>query len=298
MLFSRSDCTRRFNTFLTALKGGVLNPLSTNKLPGIQPRSKTVETAFVKIVQQVVSERGKNVITNTAVFNSLLADYARGKFTRERQLFMRELKTKSYDEALQKYLPQPSKPTQPPAPPPHSSSPAVPPSSRLQDNNDVEDDDEYDRYGGKTPDSAGEDGGFTVKCPECGAEYSITDKRVLRCVDQGFVCDRCGTSWKVSFFGTCAHCKEDVGFDNWSWGNGLAYLGTSFLTALNKKDSIFTAISDIADSMTPESGAFGVCPICKQEHAACPKCGGASPFSSAKQARGKTLRCRHCGQKM
>jgi uncharacterized membrane protein YcgQ (UPF0703/DUF1980 family) len=31
ILFSRSGCTRRFNTFLTALKGGVLNPLGTNK---------------------------------------------------------------------------------------------------------------------------------------------------------------------------------------------------------------------------------------------------------------------------
>lgn len=270
-------------------------------------------TAFIKIVQQVVSDRGKTVVTNTAVFNSLLADYARGKFARERRLFMQELKTKSYDEAIQKYLPQPSKPAKPPAPPPRSPSPAAPPKTRPQDNNDDEADDdedidddydedsdeyEYDSHGGKTPDSAGKHSGFTVKCPECGAEYSVTDKRILRCFDQGFICDRCGASWKVSFFGTCAHCKEDVGFDNWPWGNSLAYLGASFLTALNKKDSIFTTLGDIANSMIPESGAFGVCPICKQEHAACPKCGGASPFSSAKQARGKTLRCRYCGQKM
>jgi DNA-directed RNA polymerase subunit M/transcription elongation factor TFIIS len=269
-----------------------------------------VETAFVKIVQQIVSDRGKNVVTNTAVFNSLLADYACGKFIRERRLFIQELKTKSYDEAIQKYLSHPPKPVRPPVPSPHSPSPAVPPQTRSQNNTDADDEyidddydedsdeNEYDSRGEKTPDSTGEDSGFTVKCPKCGTEYSVTDKRALRCFDQGFICDRCGASWKVSFFGTCAHCKENVGFDNWSWGNSLAYLGTSFLTAFNRKDSIFTTLGDIANSMIPESDAVGVCPICRQEHAACPKCGGASPFSSVKQARGKTLRCRHCGQKM
>jgi hypothetical protein len=31
MLFSYGGCTQGFNTFLTALKGGVLNPFGTNK---------------------------------------------------------------------------------------------------------------------------------------------------------------------------------------------------------------------------------------------------------------------------
>ena len=31
MLFSRGGCTQGFNIFLTALKGGVLNPFGTNK---------------------------------------------------------------------------------------------------------------------------------------------------------------------------------------------------------------------------------------------------------------------------
>ena len=31
MLFSRCGCTQGFNIFLTALKGGVLNPFGTNK---------------------------------------------------------------------------------------------------------------------------------------------------------------------------------------------------------------------------------------------------------------------------
>jgi hypothetical protein len=31
MLFSCGGCTQGFNTFLTALKGGVLNPFGTNK---------------------------------------------------------------------------------------------------------------------------------------------------------------------------------------------------------------------------------------------------------------------------
>jgi hypothetical protein len=159
------------------------------------------------------------------------------------------------------------------------------------DYEDDEDDDEYDGRDGKRS-------GFTIKCRKCGSEYSVTDKRTLRCFDQGFSCDRCRASWRVSFFGTCARCKEDAGFDDWSWGSGLAYLGTSFLTALNRKDSIFTTLGDITNSMTPESGAFGVCPICKQEHVTCPKCGRASPFSTLKEAGGKTIRCRHCGQKM
>jgi hypothetical protein len=253
-----------------------------------------MQTSFIKIVQQVVSDRGKNVVNNPAVFNSLLADYARGQFTRERRLFMRELKTRSYDEVIQKYLPRSPDTTAQPAPPPAAAP-------KPQPRNDTDDDDYEDEdsgYDGEMPHPAGKNSGFTIKCSKCGAEYSITDKRVLRCIDQGFICDRCGESWRVSFFGTCANCNENVGFDNWSWGNSLAYLGTSFLTALNRKDNIFTTLGDIADSLTPESSAFGVCPICKQEHAACPKCGGASPFSSIKQARGKTLRCRHCGQKM
>jgi hypothetical protein len=31
MLFLKGVCTQGFNTFLTALKGGVLNPFGTNK---------------------------------------------------------------------------------------------------------------------------------------------------------------------------------------------------------------------------------------------------------------------------
>jgi hypothetical protein len=31
MLFSQSGCSRGFDTFLNTLKGGVLNPLGTNK---------------------------------------------------------------------------------------------------------------------------------------------------------------------------------------------------------------------------------------------------------------------------
>jgi hypothetical protein len=275
-----------------------------------------METAFIKIVQQVVSERGKNVVTNTAVFNSLLADYACGQFVRERRLFMRELKTKSLSEVMNQYLPQSPEPAKPSASSTYTTQPAAHSESYSEDNNyaedkddDIEDmdTDDYDdddnenenKTGDKkSPGSIRQASGFTIKCPKCGAEYPITDKRVLRCFDQGFICDFCGASWKVSFFGTCANCKEKVGFDNWSWGNNLAYLGTSFLAALNKKDNIFTAIGDIANSVIPESGAFGVCPICKQEHAACPRCGGASAFSSLKQARGKTIKCGHCGQKM
>ena len=35
MLFSRGGCTQEFNTFLAALKGGVLNPFGTNKIMNI-----------------------------------------------------------------------------------------------------------------------------------------------------------------------------------------------------------------------------------------------------------------------
>ena len=36
MLFSRGGCTQGFNAFLTALKGGVLNPFGTNKNNGLE----------------------------------------------------------------------------------------------------------------------------------------------------------------------------------------------------------------------------------------------------------------------
>jgi hypothetical protein len=66
-----------------------------------------IDPKFLSIIQKVVLDRGKAVIQNKAVFNSLLADYARGQFVRERRLFIRELSRKSYDEIMREAMPAP-----------------------------------------------------------------------------------------------------------------------------------------------------------------------------------------------
>jgi hypothetical protein len=49
---------------VAAASCGVLNQMLRNKLPGIQSGSKTMETDFIKIVQQVVAEQGKGALVN------------------------------------------------------------------------------------------------------------------------------------------------------------------------------------------------------------------------------------------
>jgi tetratricopeptide (TPR) repeat protein len=87
-----------------------------------------MDAKFISIIQKVISDRGKSVVNNRAVFNSLLADYARGEFYRERRLFIRELETKSIDELMAKYhLPKPASSLVPILPPVSPSVPIPPP---------------------------------------------------------------------------------------------------------------------------------------------------------------------------
>ncbi|GMO52525.1 MAG: hypothetical protein Pg6C_18210 [Treponemataceae bacterium] len=86
---------------------------------------------FIAVVEKVVSDRGKTAVQNKAVFNSLLADYCRGKFVRERRLFMRELSRKTYDQIMRESAPPPT-PAQAPVPvyAPEPEPMALPPASR------------------------------------------------------------------------------------------------------------------------------------------------------------------------
>ena len=47
MLLSRGGCTQGFNTFLIALKGGVLNPFGTNKNPTKKPTLVSVANSNI-----------------------------------------------------------------------------------------------------------------------------------------------------------------------------------------------------------------------------------------------------------
>jgi len=81
---------------------------------------------FISIIQKVISDHSKSILNNRVVFNSFLADYAKGEFMHERRLFIRELKTSSFDEVMKKYqplLPKPASPQPVPKPPAPRSTP-------------------------------------------------------------------------------------------------------------------------------------------------------------------------------
>ena len=75
-----------------------------------------MDAKFIAIIQKVISDRGKSIVNNHAVFNSLLADYARGEFMRERRFLIQELKTTSFDDLMRRYAGQSQSAKSQPAP--------------------------------------------------------------------------------------------------------------------------------------------------------------------------------------
>jgi tetratricopeptide (TPR) repeat protein len=75
-----------------------------------------MDAKFIAIIQKVISDRGKSIVNNHAVFNSLLADYARGEFMRERRFLIRKLKTTSFDDIMRRYVGQSQPAKSQPAP--------------------------------------------------------------------------------------------------------------------------------------------------------------------------------------
>jgi hypothetical protein len=51
-----------------------------------------MDSAFIEIAQKVLTDRGSISLDNIPVFNSLLADYSKGRYTRERRLLIQELR--------------------------------------------------------------------------------------------------------------------------------------------------------------------------------------------------------------
>jgi predicted Zn finger-like uncharacterized protein len=143
-----------------------------------------------------------------------------------------------------------------------------------------------------------EEGGCVIKCPDCGAEYHVTDRRELGAVGLGFQCERCGKRWKIGFFGVCSKCHEEVGFDEHNVLQAVTYGLNIFLGALQKEETFFTKVGDMIRDALPEPRAMGLCPFCKTEQALCPRCHRATPFSSMTRNKKTTVRCKHCGQNM
>jgi DNA-directed RNA polymerase subunit RPC12/RpoP len=117
---------------------------------------------------------------------NLPADYAKGEYTRERRLFIQELKTKSFDEVMKKYQPEPLKPKPVVKPPVKPAPPKKKPAS-VPSNYDIEDDDYAE-----PPDQLGKRNkgrkAYLIECPKCRAAVKFPhnkrmDKDAVRCPD-------------------------------------------------------------------------------------------------------------------
>ena len=253
---------------------------------------------FISIIQKVISDRGKGVVKNITIFNSLLADYAKGEFVRERKLFIRELKTKPFDEVLKQYLPPPQASSRPP----RNVAGSV--SARSDYDADVDydeedlDDDEDNLSSRPARRQQGLES-FSVKCPRCGETGEISDKRDISSRHLGYVCPGCGEAFKIEFFGTCRSCRQNVGFNVHRLGTVILAAGTAILDVLSDKPKgIISTISDVVKEAYPYASAAGECTFCKQTHVECPKCRSAVKFPHNKRIDKDVVRCHNCGKMM
>jgi predicted RNA-binding Zn-ribbon protein involved in translation (DUF1610 family) len=260
-----------------------------------------MDTQFISIIQQVISDRGKIIANNRVVFNALLADYARGDFFSERRLFVKELETNSIDELMQKYQPQP---VLPPAPMQQTKTISAPPPNRPEiDVGDKDDDADNEEYSEKQIKKSHEGKIYSVKCPRCGDVIEVNDKRDIHSRHLGYVCPSCRGDFIVEFFGTCKSCKEKVGFNAHrqetliaTGANRLAENISNILQ--NKQKGVISSIGDAIKDMHPCGTAAGECTFCKQIHVECPQCRSAVKFPHNKRIDKDIIRCHNCGQRM
>jgi predicted RNA-binding Zn-ribbon protein involved in translation (DUF1610 family)/ribosomal protein L12E/L44/L45/RPP1/RPP2 len=267
---------------------------------------------FISIIKKVIHDRGKSVVTNLVVFNSLLADYAKGEYTRERRLFIRELKTKSFDEVMKKYQEPPPKP-QPVVKPP-VTRPTAPAHQVDDDDDDFEeyddddDDDDFEEYDDDDDDDdeshqpARRKKGtkaYFIKCPRCGEVGEITDSRDIRSRHLGYVCPRCRENFTIEFFGVCRSCHENTGFNAHRLVTMITAASNMLLDALeHKPKGIISSIGDAIKESHPHGSSAGECTFCKQIHIECPACRAAVKFPHNKRIDKDTVRCPDCGQWM
>jgi transcription elongation factor Elf1 len=250
---------------------------------------------FISIIKKVIHDRGKSVVTNLAVFNSLLADYAKGEYMRERRLFIRELKTKSFDEVMKKYQEPPPKP-QPVVKPPVIQPPA--PSHQVDDDDDDFDDDEdYESHQPAKKEKGKK--AYFIKCPRCGEVGEITDSMDIRSRHLGYICPRCRENFTIEFFGVCRNCREKTGFNAHRLGTMIVSLGSALLDIMdNKPKGIISTIGDVIKESHPRGSSAGECTFCKQIHVECPRCRSAVKFPHNKRIDKDVVRCHNCGQRM
>ena len=265
---------------------------------------------FISIIKKVISDRGKNVVNNPAVFNSLLADYARGEYAGERRLFIRELKTKPFDELMRKYEPpKPQPPVKQPVQRPKNNAANAASNDDYDDDDEdyddfIEDDDEGNDYAETSGrpvrrSGSGNPGAYLIKCPRCGEVGEITDSRDLRSRHLGYICPRCGNDFIIEFFGTCRSCREKTGFNAHRLGTIITAAGIALLDAFTEKPKgILGSIGDAIKETYPHGAAAGECTFCKQIHIECPKCRAAVKFPHNKRIDKDVVRCPDCGQKM
>jgi DNA-directed RNA polymerase subunit M/transcription elongation factor TFIIS len=261
----------------------------------------TTDTQFIKIAQRVLSERGDTIIDNSAVFNSLLADYAKGEYTRERRLLVRDLREGRRDEVLahiknanDKPSAQPQPTANTPAKPQPAASASHPAPTPIARPAPVT----VPANGAKKNEMS-----FIIRCPRCGNIEKVTAMIDLKSRDIGHLCPQCGNTWTIRFFGQCKPCRKNVGFNFYSSGKLLGLAATAILDIFNLKDenalsSAFKGAKDFAWRMAPEALSSGVCPLCTQSHVECPKCGAAVVFPHNKQVDIDLVKCPACGQKM
>jgi transcription elongation factor Elf1 len=256
----------------------------------------TTDTQFIKIAQKVLSERGDKIIDNSAVFNSLLADYAKGEYTRERRLLVRDLREGRRDEVLAQIKNpngQPAANVAANAPPPVKTPPLInapantvrPVPTNAPINVAAED-----------------EVSCIIRCPKCGNIEEISAMIDIKSRNIGHLCSQCGNTWKIGFFGHCKPCGKNVGFSNYSVGKWVGAAATALLDVFHTRDSALSnaikAAKDFAWEITPPAFSSGECPLCTQSHVECPKCGAAVVFPHNKRVDLDLVKCRACGQKM
>jgi DNA-directed RNA polymerase subunit M/transcription elongation factor TFIIS len=266
------------------------------------------DAQFIKVAQKVLSDRGDKIIDDIAVFNSLLADYTKGEYTRERRLLMRDLHAGRRNEVLSQIKNQNSGPpvkTQSPQSPANTTANAAapvtraaPPSLNLPANKQAS-----STAAGNARNIASEDEvSCIIRCPECGNVEEVTALIDINSRNIGHLCPACGNAWKIGFFGHCGPCGENVGFSNYSIGKWINVAATALFDVLSTKDNMLSnaikMVKDFAWEITPTALSNGECPLCTQSHVECPKCGSAVPFPHRKRVDLDIVKCPACGQKM
>ncbi|MDR2865544.1 MAG: hypothetical protein LBV68_08050 [Spirochaetaceae bacterium] len=244
-----------------------------------------MDATFIAIVQKILSDRDNAIIDNIPVFNSLLADYTKGKYTRERRLLIQELKA-GHKQAVLTEIQDQNKPPliQNPLPPdpPVNHAPAC---------------------GGNpvnkpTPFVPSGSHSYSVRCPACGNISDVTDKRDIRSRNIGHLCPVCGATWNISFFGLCRRCKEHVGFASYGLVTLIADTANGLLNMWNEKDSVLASLRDLMTAAVPNAASVGGCPFCQEIHLECPRCGDSVHFPHYKRKDADVVKCKKCGQKM